>query len=251
MKCTFLGAVRVFEFRKKAGAPNFIRFPLFPGAVFSVKLVFIYFPGSLLLMEGAVQEDWLHCLPKVEKKCLFTSIILLRNCRTRPARRRGWTWPSGQCTVQTMCLRSTWWHQTSPIPVTLHALRTGVSVPIKVSEYPKGTTELFFDFYPTQIRPMLAEWPILYMALRHLTSDSRLWWKRGKNGEFENHPSLVESCKYSEVWTVSTVKGHIFVCLNTLPLIAFFQLWHRGTFSAGSDSKTKDWIFFPNEKNQH
>ena len=22
-------------------------------------------PGSLLLMEGAVQEDWLHCLPKV------------------------------------------------------------------------------------------------------------------------------------------------------------------------------------------
>merc|ERR1719430_357063 len=45
-----LGAVRVFEFRKKAGAPNFIRFPLFP--------------GSLLLMEGAVQEDWLHCLPK-------------------------------------------------------------------------------------------------------------------------------------------------------------------------------------------
>ena len=28
---TFLGAVRVFEFRKKAGAPNFIRFPLFPG----------------------------------------------------------------------------------------------------------------------------------------------------------------------------------------------------------------------------
>ena len=27
----------------------------------------MYFPGSLLLMEGAVQEDWLHCLPKVEK----------------------------------------------------------------------------------------------------------------------------------------------------------------------------------------
>lgn len=53
----------------------------------------------------------------------------------------------------------------------MHALRTGVSVPIKVSEYPKGTTELFFDFYPTQIRPMLAEWPILYMALRHLTSE--------------------------------------------------------------------------------
>ena len=39
----FLGAVRVFEFRKKAGAPNFIRFPLFPGAVFSVKLVFYVF----------------------------------------------------------------------------------------------------------------------------------------------------------------------------------------------------------------
>ncbi|XP_023326591.1 uncharacterized protein LOC111700016 [Eurytemora carolleeae] len=45
-----LGAVRVFELRKKKGAPNFIRFPLFP--------------GSLLLMEGAVQEDWLHCIPK-------------------------------------------------------------------------------------------------------------------------------------------------------------------------------------------
>ena len=45
-----LGAVRVFELRKKHGAPNFIRFPLFP--------------GSLLLMEGAVQGDWLHCLPK-------------------------------------------------------------------------------------------------------------------------------------------------------------------------------------------
>ena len=35
----------------------------------------MYFSGSLLLMEGAVQEDWLHCLPKVEKKCLFTYII--------------------------------------------------------------------------------------------------------------------------------------------------------------------------------
>lgn len=45
-----LGAVRVFELRKKKGAPNFIRFPLFP--------------GSLLVMEGAVQEDWLHCIPK-------------------------------------------------------------------------------------------------------------------------------------------------------------------------------------------
>lgn len=57
----------MFEFRKKAGAPNFIRFPLFPGAVFSVKLFFMFLSGSLLLMEGAVQEDWLHCLPKVEK----------------------------------------------------------------------------------------------------------------------------------------------------------------------------------------
>ena len=61
----------MFEFRKKAGAPNFIRFPLFPGAVFSVKLVFMYFSGSLLLMEGAVQEDWLHCLPKVGKMAYF------------------------------------------------------------------------------------------------------------------------------------------------------------------------------------
>ena len=45
-----LGAVRVFEFRKKTGAPNFIRFPLFP--------------GSLLIMEGATQEDWYHSLPR-------------------------------------------------------------------------------------------------------------------------------------------------------------------------------------------
>jgi alpha-ketoglutarate-dependent dioxygenase alkB family protein 3 len=45
-----LGAVRAFEFRKKHGPPNFIRFPLFP--------------GSLLLMEGATQEDWLHSLPR-------------------------------------------------------------------------------------------------------------------------------------------------------------------------------------------
>merc|ERR1719495_1718384 len=37
-----LGAVRVFEFRKKNGPPNFIRFPLFP--------------GSLLVMEGATQR---------------------------------------------------------------------------------------------------------------------------------------------------------------------------------------------------
>ena len=45
-----LGAVRVFEFRKKNGPPNFIRFPLFP--------------GSLLLMEGAVQVcyfSWTIC----------------------------------------------------------------------------------------------------------------------------------------------------------------------------------------------
>ncbi len=45
-----LGAIRVFELRKKNGPPNFIRFPLFP--------------GSLLVMEGATQEDWLHCLPR-------------------------------------------------------------------------------------------------------------------------------------------------------------------------------------------
>ena len=44
-----LGGVRVFEFRRKKGG-QFIRFPLFP--------------GSLLLMEGATQEDWLHCLPR-------------------------------------------------------------------------------------------------------------------------------------------------------------------------------------------
>ena len=44
-----LGGVRVFEFRRKKGN-QFIRFPLFP--------------GSLLLMEGATQEDWLHCLPR-------------------------------------------------------------------------------------------------------------------------------------------------------------------------------------------
>ena len=37
----------------------------------SVKLVFMYFSGSLLLMEGAVQEDWLHCLPKVGKMAYF------------------------------------------------------------------------------------------------------------------------------------------------------------------------------------
>merc|ERR1719341_1930694 len=49
-----LGAVRVFELRKKKGAPNFLRFPLFP--------------GSLLVMEGAVQEDWLHCSPDEVKK---------------------------------------------------------------------------------------------------------------------------------------------------------------------------------------
>ena len=34
-KTFILGAVRVFEFRKKAGAPNFIRFPLFPGEFYT------------------------------------------------------------------------------------------------------------------------------------------------------------------------------------------------------------------------
>merc|ERR1719242_1004899 len=38
------------SFEEKNGPPNFIRFPLFP--------------GSLLVMEGATQEDWLHCLPR-------------------------------------------------------------------------------------------------------------------------------------------------------------------------------------------
>ena len=33
----------MFEFRKKAGAPNFIRFPLFPGAVFFSKTGFYVF----------------------------------------------------------------------------------------------------------------------------------------------------------------------------------------------------------------
>ena len=64
----------------------------------------------------------------------------------------------------------------------------------------------------------------------------------GRMGNLKTTPPLLR--------VVSIVKfelcqqGHIFVCLNTLPLIAFFQLWHRGTFSAGSDSKTKDWFFF-------
>ena len=46
-----LGAVRVFEFRKKNGPPNFIRFPLFP--------------GSLLLMEGAVQVSFIVTLSMI------------------------------------------------------------------------------------------------------------------------------------------------------------------------------------------
>ena len=47
-----LGAVRLIEFRRKNGPPNFIRFPLFP--------------GSLLIMDGAIQEDWLYCLSRDE-----------------------------------------------------------------------------------------------------------------------------------------------------------------------------------------
>lgn len=41
-----LGALRTFELRRRGRVHNFIRFPLFP--------------GSLLLMEGATQEDWSH-----------------------------------------------------------------------------------------------------------------------------------------------------------------------------------------------
>ena len=48
--CPVFRAVSVFYLRKKHGAPNFIRFPLLP--------------DSLPLMQGAVQEDWLDCLPK-------------------------------------------------------------------------------------------------------------------------------------------------------------------------------------------
>ena len=32
-------------------------------------------PGSLLLMEGAVQEDWLHCLPKVNLNAVCKTIL--------------------------------------------------------------------------------------------------------------------------------------------------------------------------------
>ncbi|KAK7071105.1 PRP39 pre-mRNA processing factor 39 [Halocaridina rubra] len=44
-----LGATRVFEMRMRNGS-GYLQFPLFP--------------GSLLLMEGATQEDWSHQLPK-------------------------------------------------------------------------------------------------------------------------------------------------------------------------------------------
>ncbi|XP_068223552.1 uncharacterized protein [Palaemon carinicauda] len=44
-----LGATRVFEMRRKNGG-GYLRFPLQP--------------GSLLLMEGATQEDWTHQFPK-------------------------------------------------------------------------------------------------------------------------------------------------------------------------------------------
>ncbi|XP_071545465.1 uncharacterized protein [Panulirus ornatus] len=44
-----LGTTRLFEMRRKDGQ-GFLRFPLFP--------------GSLLLMEGATQEDWQHQFPK-------------------------------------------------------------------------------------------------------------------------------------------------------------------------------------------
>ncbi|XP_037071445.1 pre-mRNA-processing factor 39-like [Pollicipes pollicipes] len=46
-----LGAVRNFELRQKSGGgTRFLRFPLFP--------------GSVLLMEGNTQEDWVHQVPK-------------------------------------------------------------------------------------------------------------------------------------------------------------------------------------------
>lgn len=44
-----LGVTRLFEMQRKDGS-GFLRFPLFP--------------GSLLLMEGATQEDWQHQFPK-------------------------------------------------------------------------------------------------------------------------------------------------------------------------------------------
>jgi alkylated DNA repair dioxygenase AlkB len=67
-----VGQVRVLELRKKAGKPNFIRFPLFP--------------GSLLLMTGATQEDWLHSVPrdpigKEETICLTFRIMYSINRR--------------------------------------------------------------------------------------------------------------------------------------------------------------------------
>lgn len=42
---THTGTMRVFEMQRKNGR-GFLRFPLYP--------------GSLLLMEGATQEDWEH-----------------------------------------------------------------------------------------------------------------------------------------------------------------------------------------------
>lgn len=50
------GSLRYFEMRKKGYEQNFIRFPLFP--------------GSLLIMEGATQEDWLHQVSKSLGKLL-------------------------------------------------------------------------------------------------------------------------------------------------------------------------------------
>ena len=36
--------------------------------------------GSLLLMEGAVQEDWLHCLPKVHNLSVSLRLHLCLTC---------------------------------------------------------------------------------------------------------------------------------------------------------------------------
>ena len=67
--------------------------------------------GSLLLMEGAVQEDWLHCLPKVHNRMSYllslslfeiASLPDLCHPRTRPVRRKEWTWPLGPCTAPIM-----------------------------------------------------------------------------------------------------------------------------------------------------
>jgi alkylated DNA repair dioxygenase AlkB len=57
-----LGAVRVFEFRKKTGPPNFIRFPLFP--------------GSLLLMEGATQVKCANFLKIISLKKKIEKLFL-------------------------------------------------------------------------------------------------------------------------------------------------------------------------------